>query len=138
MRKALLYTVMMAALLFGAVGQAAAQEADMIGTWTVFRVDELANYTMRDHTEGNTEVPSEGVLVIEADGGVTAQGVNFSAWRMEAGFFVLENQAGNHFYAVRSISPDVLFLTSLTVTERNREVTHIRMNRGSNLLIVRQ
>ncbi len=138
MRKALLYTVIIAGLLAAVAGPAIGQEANMVGTWTVYRVDELSNYTMRDHTEGNVEVPSEGVLVIEADGTVTAQGVNFSAWRMEAGFFVLENPAGNNFFAVRPISPEVIFLTSLTVTERNREITHIRMNRGSNLLVVRQ
>ena len=127
-----------ALVLFALAGFAAAQDIDMVGSWTVYRVDELSNFTIRDHAEGRREVSSEGTLVIADGGDVTAEGLNFTAWRMEAGFFVLENIAGNNFFAIRPISPDVLFLTSLTVTERNREVTHIRMNRGGNLMVVRQ
>lgn len=124
--------------LFAVAGVAVAQDPDMVGTWTVYRIDELSNYTMRDYTAGRTDITTEGTLLIETDGQVTAEGLDFSAWRMEDSFFVLENAGGNHFFAVRPVSADVYFLTNLTVTERNREVTHIRVNRTRNLLVVRE
>lgn len=135
--KALAVILILAALL-AVAGTAAAQEVDMVGTWTVYRIDELSNYTMRDYTAGRTDIPGEGTLQIEADGVVTAEGLEYDAWRMEDAFFVLENAGSNHFFAVRPVSQDVYFLTNLTVTERNREVTHIRVNRIRNLLVVRE
>ncbi|TVQ38621.1 MAG: hypothetical protein EA384_08730 [Spirochaetaceae bacterium] len=130
--------LVMGAVLLMLAGWSAAQEVDMVGAWTVYQIDQLANYTMSDYTAGRTEVSAEGNLQIDVDGTVIAEGLDFDAWRMEDGFFVLQNSAGNSFFAVRPISPDVYFLTNLTVTERNREVTHIRMNRRQNLLVVRQ
>ena len=133
MRKLMIVTVMCAV-----AGMLAAQEVDMVGSWTVYQIDQLANYTMRDYSAGRTEVSFEGSLQIEVDGSVQAQGLDFDAWRMEETFFVLQSNSVNSFFAVRQISPEVYFLTNLTVTERNREVTHIRVNRRHNLLIVRQ
>ncbi len=133
MRKLMIVTVLCAV-----AGMLAAQEVDMVGTWTVYQIDQLANYTMSDYSAGRTEVSSEGSLQIEVDGTVQAQGLDFDAWRMEDTFFVLRNNSVNSFFAVRPISPEVYFLTNLTVTERNREVTHIRVNRRQNLLVVRQ
>ena len=130
--------LVMGAVLLMLAGWTAAQEVDMVGAWTVYQIDQLANYTMSDYTAGRTEVSAEGTLRIDIDGTVAAEGLDFEAWRMEDSFFVLQNSAGNSFFTVRPISPDVYFLTNLTVTERNREVTHIRMNRRQNLLVVRQ
>lgn len=134
MRK-LLFVVGLLILLAGA---ATAQDVDMVGSWTVYRIDGLSNYTMVDYSAGRTAAGAEGTLLLQGDGNVMSEELGFDSWRMENGFFVLQDSGGNNFFVVRQISPDVRFLVNLTVTERNREVTHIRINRPQNLLVVRE
>ncbi|MFO7524846.1 MAG: hypothetical protein R6W68_05295 [Ignavibacteriaceae bacterium] len=56
---------------------------------------------------------------------------------MEEEFLVFRTPSGNSFYKVRDLSPDVLFLVSVIVTERNASVTQIEVNRNANLVLVR-
>jgi hypothetical protein len=52
-------------------------------------------------------------------------------------FLVFETPSGNAFYKVRDLSPDVIFLVSVVVTERNATVTQIESNPNANLILVR-
>ena len=132
----------MMALFVLVAGLAAAQEndeIDWVGTWRVYHAEGMSGYSLSDHENGALEQQPEGELVLEADGELehTLDDFPYDNWRFEDGFLVFERNGSNGFYAVRTLSPDVLYLVNVTVTERNREVIRIRTNRRYNMLVLR-
>jgi len=119
---------------------AVAQEVTMAGTWELFRVDTVGSYSLNEY---RSDVPTssfiEATLVLEADGSMTtnSQSLRFLSWTMDTGFLSFETPSGNSFYKVRDLTPDVLYLVSVVVTERNATVTQIEVNENANLILVR-
>jgi len=117
-----------------------AQEATMTGTWELYRVDTVGTFSLNEYrSSAPTSSFVEATLVLEADGEMTSdsQSLRFVSWGMETGFLYFETPSGNSFYKVRDLTPDVLFLVSVVVTERNATVTQIEVNQNANLLLVR-
>ena len=117
-----------------------AQEATMTGAWELYRVDTIGSFSLNEYrSNAPTSSFVEATLVLEADGTMTSdsQSLRFISWGMETGFLSFETPSGNSFYKVRDITPDVLFLVSVVVTERNANVTQIEVNQNANLLLVR-
>ncbi|HKJ85734.1 MAG TPA: hypothetical protein VKA06_06640 [Spirochaetia bacterium] len=117
-----------------------AQEATMTGTWELYRVDTIGTFSLNEYrSNAPTSSFVEASLVLEADGTVTSdsQSLRFISWEMTTGFLSFETPSGNSFYKVRDLTPDVLFLVSVVVTERNDTVTQIEVNQNANLLLVR-
>ncbi|MFW6250868.1 MAG: hypothetical protein ACOC47_07140 [Alkalispirochaetaceae bacterium] len=118
----------------------AATDVTMEGTWDLYRVDTLTDFTINEYRNRvTTPSLSEAQLVLNEDGSLETDSPNlrFTSWRMDDGFLVFVSDNGNGFYAVRDLTEDVYFLVSLTVTERNARVTDIRTNPSGNLLVVR-
>ncbi len=117
-----------------------AQEVTMTGTWELYRLDTIGSFSLNEYrSNAPTSSFVEATLVLEADGTMTSdsQSLRFISWGMETGFLSFETPSGNSFYKVRDITPDVLFLVSVVVTERNANVTQIEVNQNANLLLVR-
>ena len=117
-----------------------AQDATMTGTWELYRLDTIGTYSLNEYrTEAPTSSFIDATLVLEADGSMTSdsQTLRFLSWGMESGFLVFETPSGNSFYKIRDLSPDVLLLVSVVVTERNAVVTQIEVNENANLILVR-
>jgi hypothetical protein len=130
---ALVVIMMMAVPLF-------AQDVTMEGTWELYRVDTIGTFSLNEYrSEAPTSSFMDATLVLEADGAMTSdsQTLRFLSWGMETGFLYFETPSGNSFYKVRDLSPDVLFLVSVIVTERNAVVTQIEANENANLILVR-
>lgn len=123
------------------VGLAAfGQVADMAGMWLLYRVDTIGSFSLNEYRASPpTSSFVDATLVLGADGTVTSdsQSLRFDAWGMEGEFLVFRTPSGNSFYKVRDLSPTVLFLVSVIVTERNASVTQIEVNRNANLVLVR-
>ncbi|GEM_PF-2788355 len=138
MKNLLAVAVLMAVAVGGAVAQEA-DEVDWVGTWQVYLVEGLSGYSLADHENGAVDERPAGELTLEADGGIehTLDDFRYDRWRFEDGFLVFEQNGTNAFHAVRVLSPDVLYLVNVTVTERNREVIRIRTNRRLNMLVLR-
>ncbi|MFP4331026.1 MAG: hypothetical protein ACOC45_09165 [Alkalispirochaetaceae bacterium] len=130
-------------LLVATIGVAqdnGAMDLDMAGTWQLFRVDTLSDFTINEYRNRvATDALSEAELVLNDDGSLETDSPNlrFTEWRMEDGFLVFVSENSNGFYAVRNLTEDVYFLVSLSVTERNARVTDIRTNPSGNLMVVR-
>lgn len=117
-----------------------AQEVTMTGTWELYRVDTIGSFSLNEYrSNAPTSSFMEATLVLEADGTMASdsQSLRFISWGMETGFLYFETPSGNSFYKVRDLTPDVLFLVSVIVTERNATVTQIEVNQNANLLLVR-
>lgn len=130
---ALVVIMMMAVPLF-------AQDVTMEGTWELYRVDTIGTFSLNEYrSEAPTSSFMDATLVLEADGAMTSdsQTLRFLSWGMETGFLYFETPSGNSFYKVRDLTPDVLFLVSVVVTERNSTVTQIEVNENANLILVR-
>lgn len=125
-------------LMLGAVLVISAQEADLVGPWTAFRAIELSNYTLSDYRNppdaGDLPI---GQMTINADGTVTSDFLDFDEWSFEDQFLILTDGSRNAFFVPRVMGPDTLYLLRVSVTERNREVTHIRVDRPGSLIVVR-
>ncbi len=139
MKKVAIGTVLVAVVAGLTVGQQL-DEIDWVGTWQVHNAERLSGYSLDDHDNGPVDQTPEGELTLEADGTVehTLDDFPYNAWRFEDGFLVFEDNGSNAFYGVRWLSPDVLYLVNVTVTERNREVIRIRTNRRHNMLVLRE
>jgi hypothetical protein len=128
------------ALLFLAAG-AYSQEIRMAGTWQLYRTDTIGTYSLNEFRTGApTRSFIDATLVLNEDGTVESDspGLRFIRWQFEAnGFLAFETPSGNSFYRIRDVTPDVLFLVSVIVTERNATVTQIEVNRNAHLLLVR-
>ena len=112
----------------------------MTGTWELYRVDTIGTFTLNEYrSDAPTSSFIDATLVLEADGTMTSdsQTLRFLSWGMDTGFLSFETPSGNSFYKVRDLSPDVLFLVSVIVTERNAVVTQIEANENANLILVR-
>ena len=121
--------------------QDAPAEVSMVGTWRLYRVNTLADFTINEYRNRvATQSLSEAELVLNDDGTLETDSpkLRFTEWRMEDGFLIFVSETGNGFYVVRDLTEQVYFLVSLTVTERNRRVTDIRTNPSGNLVLVRQ
>lgn len=117
-----------------------AQDVTMTGTWELYRVDTVGTYSLNEFRSGApTSSLIDATLVLDAEGTVESdsQSLRFIGWTMESGFLSFQTPSGNSFYAVRDLSPDVLFLVSVTVTERNASVTQIEVNQSAHLILVR-
>ncbi len=125
-------------ILLGAVLTLSAQDADLVGPWTAFRAIELSNFTISDYRNppNPADLP-EGQLTINADGTLTSDFLDFDAWSFEDQFLILTDGQRNAFFIPRIMGPDTLYLLRVSVTERNREVTHIRVDRPGSLIVVR-
>lgn len=125
-------------ILLGAVFSLSAQEADLVGPWTAFRAIELSNYTLSDYR--NPPEPGDlpiGELTINADGTLVSDFLDFGEWSFTDEFLILTDGSTNAFFVPRIMGPDTLYLLRVSVTERNREVTHIRVDRPGSLIVVR-
>ncbi|MFW5688830.1 MAG: hypothetical protein ACOC1U_04585 [Spirochaetota bacterium] len=117
-----------------------AQDVTMTGTWELYRVDTIGTFSLNEYrSDAPTSSFIDATLVLEADGAMTSdsQNLRFISWGMETDFLYFETPSGNSFYRVRDLTPDVLFLVSVVVTERNSTVTQIEVNQNANLLLVR-
>lgn len=117
------------------------QEIDMAGTWQLYRLDTIGEFTLNEYrTSAPTSSFIDATLVLQDDGTMTSdsQSLRFTAWGMDTGFLYFQTPSGNSFYKVRDLSENVLFLVSVVVTERNATVTQIESNANANLLLVRQ
>ena len=140
MRRAIL-----ASIVILAAGSLFAQAVDglgvqMAGTWELYRADTIGVFSLNEYRSG---VPTrsfiDATLVLEADGSMQSDSMNlrFMEWGEHAGFLYFRTPSGNSFYKVRDLSPNVLYLVSVMVTERNANVTMIEANPSANLLLVR-
>ena len=132
-------TITLALVLLAA--NAYSQEVRMAGTWQLYRADTLGTYTLNEFRTGApTRSFMDATLVLNEDGTVESDSpaLRFIAWRIEAnGFLAFRTPSGNSFYRIRDLTPDVLYLVSVIVTERNATVTQIEVNRNAHLLLVR-
>ncbi|MFW5718317.1 MAG: hypothetical protein ACOC0E_12830 [Spirochaetota bacterium] len=115
-------------------------EVTMTGTWELYRVDTIGTFTLNEYrSNAPTSSFVDATLELEADGTMTSdsQTLRFLSWGTDTGFLYFETPSGNSFYKVRDLSPDVLFLVSVIVTERNASVTEIEANENANLILVR-
>ena len=118
-----------------------AQEVNMAGTWQLYRIDTIGTYSLNEYRSSPpTSSFVDATLVLQADGSMStdSQTLRFQAWGIEGEFVYFETPSGNSFYKIRDLSPDVYFLVSVVVTERNRNVTQIEANPNANLILVRQ
>jgi hypothetical protein len=117
-----------------------AQDLNMAGTWELYRVDTIGSFTLNEYsTSPTTSSFVDAQLVLAADGSMTTDSMSlrFISWGIDSGFLYFETPSGNAFYKVRDLTPDVLFLVSVVVTERNATVTSIDANANANLILVR-
>ena len=118
-----------------------AQDVTMTGTWQLYRIDTIGTFSLNEYRSSpSTGSFVDATLVLEADGSMTtdSQTLRFLSWGMADGFLYFETPSGNAFYKARDLTPDVLFLVSVVVTERNRNITQIEANPNANLILVRQ
>lgn len=118
----------------------AAQDVTMTGTWELYRVDTIGTFSLNEYqSSAPTSSFVDATLVLEADGTMTSdsQTLRFVSWNMQDGFLSFQTPSGNAFYRVRDLNADVLYLVSVTVTERNATVTQIEANPNANLVLVR-
>ena len=112
----------------------------MTGTWQLYRIDTIGTFSLNEYQRSApTSSFVDATLVLEADGSMTSdsQSLRFIGWGMNDQFLSFRTPSGNSFYKIRDLSPDVLFLVSVIVTERNATVTQIEANPNANLLLVR-
>lgn len=118
-----------------------AQEVTMTGTWQLFRLDTIGTFSLNEYRSSpSTSSFVDATLVLEADGTMNTDSMTlrFQSWGMDEGFLYFETPSGNSFYKIRDLTPDVLFLVSVVVTERNENVTQIEVAPNANLILVRQ
>ena len=116
------------------------QDMNMAGTWELYRVDTIGTFSLNEYrSQAPTSSFMDATLVLGADGEMTSdsQSLRFVSWGTNSGFLFFRTPSGNSFYKVRDLTPDVLFLVSVVVTERNATVTQIEVNANANLLLVR-
>lgn len=120
------------------VGNLAAQEIELDGTWTAFAPTQLPAYSLREHTNpAAAEDPAKGQVTFGNDGDFASTFLPYNEWEITDGFVVLSEGEQQGFFAVRELTADVLVLTSLTVTEQNRRIISIRVHRPDSLLLIR-
>ncbi|MFP4376811.1 MAG: hypothetical protein ACLFP4_07180 [Spirochaetales bacterium] len=117
-----------------------AQQVTMTGTWQLYRLDTVGTFSLNEYrTNAPTSSFVDATLQLEADGTMISdsQSLRFLSWQMTDQFLIFETPSGNAFYKARDLSPDVIFLVSVVVTERNATVTQIEANPNANLMLVR-
>lgn len=132
-------SIIVLGLLF-ALSPLFAQQVTMTGTWQLFRLDTIGTFSLNEYrTNAPTSSFVDATLELEADGTMLSdsQSLRFLSWQMTDQFLIFETPSGNAFYKVRDLSPDVIFLVSVVVTERNATVTQIESNPNANLMLVR-
>ncbi len=126
-------------LILGVTVTLAGQEADeLIGDWTAFRAMDLSNFTLNDYR--NPPDPGdlpEGVMTLNADGTIESNFLDFDEWELDDGFLIMSDGNRSAFFVPRPMSPDTFYLLRVSVTQRDREVTHIRVDRPSSFIVVR-
>ena len=123
------------------VTSAFAQEISMTGTWQLFRIDTIGTFSLNEYRSSpSTSSFVDATLVLADDGTMTTDSMTlrFQSWGMDEGFLYFETPSGNSFYKIRDLTPDVLFLVSVVVTERNANVTGIEVSSNANLILVRE
>jgi len=121
----------------GLLGQE--NEVDLEGTWIAYRVSDLSNYRLADyHQPPAMEDLQEGTLTLDPDGEAASTFITVESWLMDDGFLILQNDDRSRMYVPRPLGENTVYLLAVTVTERNREVTHIRVDRHSSYLVVRE
>ncbi len=142
-RIAVIMMVMVGAL---AVAQQQADDTDaqlaelLPGTWELYRTDTVGDFSLNEYrTAPPTSSFVDATLVLNDDGTMTAdsQTLRFQGWAIRTGFVSFQTPSGNSFYKVRNLTEDVLYLVSVVITERNRQVTAIEVNPAANLILVR-
>lgn len=112
----------------------------MPGTWELYRTDTVGDFSLNEYrTSPPTSSFVDATLVLNDDGTMTAdsQTLRFEGWSINTGFLAFQTPSGSSFYKVRDLSENVLYLVSVIVTERNRQVTQIEVNSTANLILVR-
>ncbi|MFW6388118.1 MAG: hypothetical protein ACOC0B_02475 [bacterium] len=136
MRRVIVLTAVM--LLFAAVVAPAQEDDELVGDWTAYRSMDLSNYTLNDYRDPPAiEDLAEGVMTFEADGTVESDFLDYDEWELDEDFLVLSDGEVNAFYVPRMLSMDALYLLRVSVTERDREVTHIRVDRPGSYIVIR-
>lgn len=131
--------VALTAILILAAAGLHAQEADeLIGQWTAFRAMDLSNFTLNDYRNPpNPDDLPEGAVDFNADGTIDSNFLDFDEWEIDDNFLVLMDGNRNAFFVPRPMGPDTFYLLRVSVTQRDREVTHIRVDRPGSLIVVR-
>ena len=131
------WSLLFFALLFTA--SLTAQEADMTGTWLVYTVNRLSNYSLQEYrgTQG-TKTADEMILSTDGTVSATISGLTIESWQMDEGFLMLTTATGNLFYYPRLIDDGFYFMVRVDVLEKNEEVISITTVASGNLVLVRQ
>ena len=140
MRRALISMVVLLVAVGAFAQQGAGADVEMAGTWQLYRADTIGVFSLNEYrSNAPTRSFIDATLVLEADGTMQSDSMTlrFLSWGLDSGFLYFQTPSGNSFYKVRDLSPDVLFLVSVTVTERNANVTMIEANANANLILVR-
>ncbi|AFG38603.1 hypothetical protein [Spirochaeta africana] len=118
---------------------ATAQEFDVQGDWTAYAPTQLPNYSLREHQNpGSGGDMALGEISFAGDGALQTDFLPYTEWQESTGFLVLQDGDRQSFFAVRELTPEVLVLVNLTVTEQNRRIINIRVHRPESLLLIRQ
>lgn len=136
MRRVIVLTAVM--LLFAVVMAPAQEDDELVGDWTAYRSMDLSNYTLNDYRDPPAiEDLAEGVMTFNADGTIDSNFLDYDEWELDDDFLVLSDGEVNAFFVPRMMNIDTLYLLRVSVTERDREVTHIRVDRPGSYIVVR-
>lgn len=127
-----------AVALLAVTAVSAQEEDDLVGDWTAYRAMDLSNYTLDDYRNPPAaDDLVEGVMTLNADQTLESDFLDFDEWEIDDSFLVLTDDERNAFFVPRTMGPDTLYLLRVSVTERDREVTHIRVDRSGSYIVVR-
>lgn len=141
MRRYVVVLVLLVVAGFTVAQETTDLEQTLTGTWQLYRTDTIGDYSLNEHsTSPPTSSFMEATLVLNADGTMSSdsQTLRFTSWGVSTGYLYFETPSGNSFYKVRDLSENVLYLVSVVITERNRNVTQIEVNSNANLVLVRE
>lgn len=121
-----------------------AQQADqesIVGTWTVYQLNELSRYSLNEHQNQQATAPSDtGTITFNDDGTLelTITSLAATQWRFDEGFLFLEAEKQNIFYWPRVLNENVYFLVQVDIVERNERIIALTSRPQGNLIIIRE
>jgi|GEM_PF-5271304 len=141
MRRVFLWALVLSLLTIASVS---AQDVNMAGDWTLYRVSVLGDFNLDEFRNvggaaGNLMGGTN--MSLAGDGTVTTDSTSlaFQEWSITPeGFLMFASSGRNALFKIRALTDNVYFLVSITVTEKNKQVTQIQVNPSSNLVVVRQ
>ncbi|MFW5801579.1 MAG: hypothetical protein ACOCVC_06075 [Spirochaeta sp.] len=139
MKKQYVFIAVICIITAGMPLSIAAQEYNLEGEWTAYAPTRLPAYTMEEH-RNPTEPDSLalGTVTFGGDGELQTDFMPHTEWQINDRFLVLSNGDQQDFYGIRQLTPEVIVLVNLTVTEQNRRIINIRVHRPDSLLLIQQ